>query len=76
MKHAGTFSKNHLDLDLNLGIGTCRNGAPTSNIVIARVKSRPTHMPITTGLPEALPTGDSRSVPRRITDVAKFLLPI
>jgi hypothetical protein len=38
MKHAGTFSQNHLDL----GIGTCRHGAPTSNIDIARVKSRPT----------------------------------
>ena len=33
MKHAGAFSQNHLNL--SLGIGTCRNGDPTSNIVIA-----------------------------------------
>jgi hypothetical protein len=33
MKYAAAFSQNHLDL--NLGIGTCRNGVPTSNIVIA-----------------------------------------
>jgi hypothetical protein len=60
MKNAGAFSQNHL----NLGIKIYLNGTLTSNIVIetSQVATRH-HTPTKTALPQALPNGDSRSVP-------------